>query len=166
VAKMSGNKKLLSDPTTWLTHRNIMIKENEIDISEIKDTLAERGIDFNDNVVYIMPESSNAEYDLINEHSPDLNKVLKAAGMQSLVVRGKNHKYLALRSADIILPLIIGIPSGVIANFITGWIKESFDADKKIRLRYVKEVNGKYKEITIEGTSDEVKDILNDLKEH
>ena len=143
-----------------------MLEEHEVDINEIKTMLHNRKIDFSEGVAYIMPESSNEEMDLINEYSPDLSKDLIASGIQSVVVRGDRYNYLALRSSDIILPLIFGIPFAVFANFITGWIKDNLDEDKKIRLKYIKETNGKYTEIMIEGSGDEVNEILDRLKEY
>jgi hypothetical protein len=143
-----------------------MLEEHEVDINEIKTILFNRKIDFIEGVAYIMPESSNEDIDLINEYSPDLRKDLMASGIQSVVVRGDKHNYLALRSADIILPLIFGIPFAVFANFITGWIKDNLDENKKVRVKYIKETKGKYTEIMIEGSGDEINEILDRLKEH
>ncbi|WP_024300204.1 hypothetical protein [Methylomicrobium lacus] len=143
-----------------------MLEINEVDINGIKSILSDRNIEFHKGVAYIMPESSNDGIDIINEHAPDLRKDLKESGIESVVVRGENHNYLALRSIDTILPLIYGIPFAVFANFITDWIKDNLEENKKVRVKYIKEEGDKYKEIIIEGTESEVKEVLDRLKEH
>lgn len=143
-----------------------MLEINEVDIKSVKSILSDRNIEFREGVAYIMPESSNDGVDIINEHSPDLNKDFKESGIESVVVRGERHNYLALRSIDTILPFIYGIPFSVFANFITKWIMNNLEENKKIRVKYIKEEGGKYKEIIIEGTGGEVKAVLDSLKEH
>jgi hypothetical protein len=142
-----------------------MLQINEVDINELKSILLNRNIDCREGVAYIMPESSNDGMDIINEYAPDLRKDFIASGIESVVVRGEGHSYLALRSVDIILPLIYGIPFAVFANFITEWIRSNLEESKKVRVKYVKEEDGNYKEIIIEGNGGEVNEILERLKD-
>lgn len=143
-----------------------MIRESEIDVNELLIALSERNVNYCDGTAYIMPEGSSEGVDLLNEYAPDLRKDFRDMGIDSIVVRGEKHNYFALRSADIILPLIFGIPFAVFANFITKWIDSYLKNDKVVRVKYVKPEGNKYKKIVIEGTGDEVKEILNSLKEH
>ncbi|EON6315180.1 TPA: hypothetical protein PMB05_003648 [Vibrio cholerae] len=143
-----------------------MFRENEIDINELLMALSERNVNYCDGTAYIMPESCSEGVDLLNEYAPDLRKDFRNMGIESIVVRGEQHKYFALRSADIILPLIFGIPFAVFANFITKWIDSYLENDKVVRVKYVKREGDKHKEIVIEGTGDKVKEILDSLKEH
>lgn len=142
-----------------------MFTERAVNLQDLISVLSERDIDFNDGVAYIMPESFEENIDLINEYSPDIRKDFQEQGIDSVVVKGANHRYLALRDADIILPLIFGIPFAVFANFITAWIQNNLSSDKTIRVKYVKEENGKYKELLIEGSSSEVNEIIESLKD-
>lgn len=142
-----------------------MFKERDVDVQYLLDSLHKRNIEFLDGVAYIMPESADGQTDLLNEHSPDLKKDFKEKGIESIVVRGEQHSYVALRSADVILPLIFGIPFAIFANFITDWIKDNLAVGKTVRVKYVMKKKDKYKEIIIEGTSDEVSKILDRLKE-
>ncbi|MFJ3044783.1 hypothetical protein ACIPEN_03025 [Herbaspirillum chlorophenolicum] len=143
-----------------------MISEKEVDIQTYMASLSERGVKYNDGVAYIMPESSSDGLDLLSEHSPDLRKDFKEYGIDSVVVKAAQYKYLALRSADIILPLIFGIPFAIFANFATDWIRKNVSGNKTVRLKFIKEDEGKYKEIVVEGTGDDVKKILDSLKDH
>jgi hypothetical protein len=143
-----------------------MFRENELDINELLMALSERNVNYSDGIAYIMPESSSEGVDLLNEYAPDLRKDFRDMGIDSIVVRGEQHNYFALRSADIILPLIFGIPFAVFANFLTKWIDSHLENDKVVRVKYVKREGDKHKEIVIEGTGDEVKEILDSLKEH
>ncbi|MGE6178383.1 hypothetical protein [Aeromonas salmonicida] len=140
--------------------------ESEVDINTLLMALSERNVNYCDGTAYIMPESSSDGVDLLNEYAPDLRKDFSDMGIQSIVVRGEKHNYLALRSADIILPLIFGIPFAVFANFITKWIDSYLGNGKVVRVKYINQAGDKYKEIVIEGTGDEVKEILNSLKDH
>lgn len=142
-----------------------MLEINEIDIKVVESILSARNIELHEGVAYILPESSDDGVDIINEYAPDLKKYFKDSGIESVVVKGEQHKYLALRSADIILPLIYGIPFCVFANFLTDWIKDNLEESKKIRVKYIKEEGDKYKEIIIEGTGSEVVEVLDRLKE-
>lgn len=143
-----------------------MIEKREIDIKSVKSILTDRNIEFREGVAYIMPESSHEGVDTINEYAPDLRKDLKNFGIESVVVRGESHNYLALKSIDAILPFIFGVPFSIYANFITDWIKDNLGATKNVKLKFIKEEDGKYKEISIEGTAGEIKEILESLKEH
>ncbi len=143
-----------------------MLEEREVDVQKLISVLSQRKIDYCDGVAYIMPESCDEGVDLLNEYAPDIRKDFKERGIESVVVRGEQHNYFALRSADVILPLIFGIPFAIFANFITDWIKENLSGDKTVRVKYIKKDKGKYKEIIVEGTGNEVKDILDSLRDH
>ncbi|HCE2594381.1 hypothetical protein WOC08_23655 [Vibrio parahaemolyticus] len=143
-----------------------MFIENEVDINVLLAALSERNVNYSDGTAYIMPESSIEGVDLLNEYAPDLRKDFRDMGIESIVVRGEKHNYLALRSADIILPLIFGIPFAIFANFITKWIDSYLGNEKVVRVKYVKQEGDKHKEIVIEGTGEEVKEILDSLKDH
>ena len=113
-----------------------------------------------------MPEGSADGIDILNEHSPDLRKDLEEFGMNAVVVKGNEYTYQALRSADIILPLIFGIPFSVLANFLTDWLRSNIEKDKTVSVRFIKKDGEKYKEITIEGLGKDVEKIIDSLKEH
>ncbi len=143
-----------------------MFTENEIDVNVLLNALSVRNINYSDGTAYIMPECTIGGVDLLNEHAPDIRKDFRCIGVESIVVRGEDYKYFALRSADIILPLIFGIPFSIFANFITDWMAGHLKDDKVVKVRYVKQDGNKYKEISIEGTGDEVQKILDGLKGH
>ena len=143
-----------------------MFRENEIDINVLLIELSKRNVNYCNGTAYIMPESSKAGVDLLNEHAPDLRKDFKDMGINSIVVKGEQHNYLGLRSADIILPLIFGIPFAVFANFITKWIDSYLEKSKVLKVRYIKQEGDKYTEIVMEGTGDDIKKTLDSLKEH
>lgn len=143
-----------------------MIKENEINIDYYIKEISDRRITYQENVAYIMPEGSANGIDILNEHSPDLRKDLKEFGVNSVVVKGDAHTYKALRSADIILPLILGIPFSVLANFLTDWLRSNIEKGKTVSVKFIKDEGGKYKEITIEGPGEDVEKIIESLKGH
>lgn len=142
-----------------------MIKENEIDINSYLKQISDRKIICEENVAYLMPEGSADGIDILNEHSPDLRKDLEEFGVNAVVVKGNEHTYQALRSADIILPLILGIPFAVLANFLTDWLRSNIEKDKTVSVRFIKKDGEKYKEITIEGLGKDVEKIIDSLKE-
>lgn len=143
---------------------SFMLEVKKVNFEDIKSILISRGIEYTEGVAYIMPEAESDDGDIINEYSPDLRKDFKESSISSVVVRGENHSYLGLRCADIILPLIIGIPFAIFANFMTDWIKNNINDNKKVRMRYIREKNGEHEEILIEGTGDEVIEIIDKLK--
>lgn len=143
-----------------------LLTERQVDVKELMNVLSERNINFCEGVAYIMPESCDKDVDLLNEYSPDMRKDFQEQGIDSVVVKGDKHNYLGLRSADVILPLIFGIPFAVFANFITVWIQSNLESGKTVKVKYIKEEEGKYKEIEVEGTESEVKDILDSLRDH
>ncbi|MDE2194693.1 hypothetical protein [Pseudomonas sp.] len=143
-----------------------MIKENDIDIKSYINAISDRKISYEENVAYIMPEGSADGVDVLNEFSPDLRKDLKEFGVKAVVVKGEAHTYQALRSADIILPLIFGIPFAVLANFLTDWLRQNIAKDKTVSVKFIKKDGENYKEIIIEGSGVEVESIINSLKDH
>ncbi|MBO1249934.1 hypothetical protein J1777_08890 [Comamonas denitrificans] len=143
-----------------------MIKENEINIDSYIKAISDRKIIYEENVAYIMPEGSADGIDILNEYSPDLRKDLEEFGVNSVVVKGDEHTYKALRSADIILPLILGIPFAVLANFLTDWLRSNIEKGKTVSVKFIKKDGEKYKEITIEGLGEDVEKIIESLKDH
>ncbi|MGE8517047.1 MAG: hypothetical protein ACN6OM_10565 [Alcaligenes nematophilus] len=143
-----------------------MIKENEINIDSYIKAISDRKITYEENVAYIMPEGSADGIDILNEYSPDLRKDLEEFGVNSVVVKGDKHTYKALRSADIILPLILGIPFAVLANFLTDWLRSNIERGKTVSVKFIKKDGKKYKEITIEGLGEDVEKIIESLKDH
>ncbi|GKV93168.1 hypothetical protein PEC301645_06150 [Pectobacterium carotovorum subsp. carotovorum] len=143
-----------------------MITENEINFDSYIKEISDRQISYAENVAYIMPEGNSDGLDILNEYSPDLRKDLKEFGINSVVVKGEKHTYQALRSADIILPLILGIPFSVLANFLTDWLKKNIKKDKTVSVKFIKKDGEKYKKINIEGSVEDVEKIINSLKEH
>lgn len=143
-----------------------MLVKNEINLESYIKELFDRKITYEEKVAYIMPEGTADGIDILNENSPDLKKDLKEFGIKSLVVKGEKHTYQAFRSADVILPLIFGIPFSVLANFLTDWLRKNIGGDKTVSVKFIKEDEGKYKEIIIEGSREEVEKIINSLKDH
>ena len=143
-----------------------MLEEKYVDIELYINILADRGFEYNKGVAYIMPNIGLDGFDLLSKYSADIGKDLKEYGVNSVVVKGRQYKYIVRRSADIILPLILGIPFAIFANFITDWIRKYVSSDKIVRIEFIKEDKDVYKKIVIEGTGEDVKKILNDLKEH
>lgn len=143
-----------------------MIKETTIDINEVVETLKKRNIQFRDNGIFIMPEGYSESNDILNEYTPDIHKVLKQNQVNNIVVKRESYEYLSLRDATVILPLIIGIPFSILSSFIYDWIKNNFDTQTIIKLRFTKKKkDGKYVEIEIEGDKNEIKTILDSLKD-
>lgn len=142
-----------------------MKEETDFDIATIEKTLTSRGIEFNSDQVYIMPESTSDEFDLINENTPDIYKILKSAGVDAVVVKGENIKYLGLRDDSILLPLIIGIPFSILANYLTVWLQSKFSSDKEVQLEIVIRKEKIYKKIKIKGKTNDVVKIINEMKD-
>ncbi|MDX1808197.1 MAG: hypothetical protein R3331_01525 [Sulfurospirillaceae bacterium] len=143
-----------------------MIKEITIDINEVAETLKKRNIQFTENGIFIMPEGYSESSDILNEYTPDIHKVLKQNQVNNIVVKRESYEYLSLRDATVILPLIIGIPFSILSSFIYDWIKNNFDTQSIIKLRFTKKKkDGKYVEIEIEGDKNEIKTILDSLKD-
>ena len=144
-----------------------MIEENNYDIEKAVNELEARGFSFSDETVYLYPEIINSEQDILNEYTPDISKLLKSEDINVVVVKNKAASYLATRDASIILPLIIGIPFSILANVISSWIMSNFNSNDSIKLKFVKKNNeGNYKKIEIEGSPQEVKEIISELKNH
>lgn len=143
-----------------------MLSEKEVNIQSYIEDLSNRSIEYKNNVAYIMPEGSESGVDLLNEYAPDLRKDFTESAIDSIVVKGSQHNYIGRRSADIILPLIWGIPFSIFANFITDWIRGNVPDGKIVELKYIKEDNGNYKEITVKGNRKDVEKILKQLMEN
>lgn len=143
-----------------------MLQEYDVDIECYLKEISNRKINHEQDVAYIMPEGSVDGVDVLNEYSPDLRKDLKDFGVKAVVVKGETHTYRALRSADIILPLIFGIPFSILANFLTNWLKENIPKDKTVSVKFIKKEGGNYKKIVVEGSAAEVESIINSLKDH
>lgn len=143
-----------------------MLEENVIDIEYYLEEISNRKIGHEQDVAYIMPEGSADGVDILNEYSPDLRKDLKEFGVKAIVVKGEVHTYQALRSADIILPLIFGIPFAILANFLTDWLKKNIPKDKTVSVKFIKKEGTSYKKIVVEGSAAEVESIINSLKDH
>lgn len=142
-----------------------MLSEKEVNIQPYIEDLSNRCIEYQNNVAYIMPEGSEDGVDLLNEYAPDLRKDFTESAIDSVVVKGSKHNYIGRRSADIILPLIWGIPFSIFANFMTDWLRDNVPNGKIVRLKYIKKDEGNYKEITVEGNSKDVEKILKNLME-
>lgn len=143
-----------------------MLEENDIDIECYLMEISSRKISREEDVAYIMPEGSADGVDILNEYSPDLRKDFKEFGVKAVVVKGETHTYQALRSADIILPLILGIPFAILANFLTDWLKKNIPKDKTVSVKFIKKEGDNYKKIVVEGSAAEVESIINSLKDH
>lgn len=141
-----------------------MLKKIEIDIDSYIKKISDRKIIYEENVAYIMPEFSDGEFDVLNEYTPDLIKDLRNIGIKSIAVKGEKYTYKAFRSADIILPLIFGIPFAVIANFLTDWLQKNIEKNKTVSVRVIRKEEEKYEEVVVEGTGEKVTEILNNLK--
>ena len=143
-----------------------MIQEEEISFDEIEKILKKRNLEFFKDEIYIMPEASEENSDILNEYTPDIHKFLKLHGIKSIIVKKENHSYLALRDDSIILPLIVGISSSIIANFLYDWIKNNFKDQSVIKLKFIsKKKNGKLVKIKFEGTKKELKQVLKQLED-
>ncbi len=143
-----------------------MFKEEKIDLYEIENILKERNLKFSEEEIYIMPESSYENSDLLNEYTPDIYKFLKLHDIKSIIVKKESYSYLALRDDSIILPLIIGIPFSVIANFLYDWIKNNFNDKSKIELNFTKKKkNGEIYKIKFKGTQKDLKKVLKQLED-
>lgn len=143
-----------------------MISEVPFDINDICHNLKERDIIYSDNEIYIMPESTSNDKDIINEYTPDISKILKLHNVNNIIVKKTSYEYLALRDASIILPLIVGIPFSILSSFIYDWIKKSFNDQSIIKLKFTKKKkNNQYVKIEIEGNKEEIKNILESLKD-
>lgn len=143
-----------------------MIKEVPFDINDIYHDLKERDIIYSDNEIYIMPEGTSNDKDIINEYTPDISKILKLHKVNNIIVKKTSYEYLALRDDSIILPLIVGIPFSILSSFIYDWIKKSFNDQSIIKLKFTKrKKNNQYVKIEIEGNKEEIKNILESLKD-
>jgi hypothetical protein len=143
-----------------------MLKKHNIDLESYIRTISDRKISYEENVAYIMPEGSADGIDILNEYSPDLRKDLIEFGVKAIVVKGGAHTYQALRSADVILPLILGIPFSILANFLTDWLRQNIEKDKTVSVKFIKKEGENYKEINIEGSGVDVESIINSLRDH
>ena len=143
-----------------------MFKEEKIDLHEIKKTLKERNLVFSEEGIYIMPEGSSEDSDLLNEHAPDIYKFLKQNDIDSILVKKENYSFLALRDSTEILAYIIGIPFCVLANFLYDWIKNNFNDKSIIEFKFTKKKkNGEMYKIKFKGTSKELQKVLEQLGE-
>lgn len=143
-----------------------MIKEDIVDIEEISNILKERNIIFSDKEIYIMPELNLTDKDILNEYTPDIHKILKLHNIKNTIIKKENYEYLSLRDATVVLPYIIGIPFSIIASFIYDWIKNNFDDQSIIKLKFAKKKkDGKYVKLEIEGDKNEIKEIIDSLKD-
>jgi len=110
-----------------------------------------------------LPEHSD-NIDILNEYTPDIYKILKKHEIDVVVVKKNQHAYQALRDETIILPLILGIPFSILSSLIYDWIKKSFSSSRlKVRI-VIKDATGNYREIQIEGSPDEVREAIIELK--
>lgn len=143
-----------------------MFQEKDISFDEIEKILKERNLEFLEEEIYIMPEASEENSDILNEYTPDIHKFLKLHDIKSIIVRKENYSYLGLRDDSIILPYLIGIPFSIIANFLYDWIKNNFKDQSVINLKFTsKKKNGKLVKIEFEGTKKELKKVLKQLKD-
>jgi hypothetical protein len=136
------------------------MEERDVDINEIIELMKVRGVEFNENNIYILPDSFDVDQDLLNENTPDVFKKLKQINNDVVIVKKTQYGYLSLKDESIILPLILGIPFSILANLITTWITND---DKKVKIKVIKKgKKGKYTECIIEGSK---KDVLKIIKE-
>lgn len=142
-------------------------KVNESELIDIFKTL---NVELESETVYIFPESVNNEQCLINEYAPDFSKDLMEQGFNVKVLRSESYQYYVTKSADVIMPLLIGIPFSVFANFITDWLKANYysgqEKSKIIKFRYYnKNRNNEIKLLEMEGNSEDLAKIINELNE-
>ena len=64
-----------------------MIQEEEISFDEIEEILKKRNLEFFKDEIYIMPEASEENSDILNEYTPDIHKFLKLHGIKSIIVK-------------------------------------------------------------------------------
>lgn len=138
------------------------MEEKEVDFDEIIRLMKDRGLDYDENTVYIFPDSFDAEQDLLSENTPDVYKKLKQINPDTFIVKKENYSYLSLKDESIILPLIIGIPFSILANLITNWITSD---DKKIKIKVIKKnKKNKFTKYVIEGNKKEVLKIIKEME--
>lgn len=145
-----------------------MIKEKSVNIEDYLKILEKRGIKFSEDSIYILPASigESEDKDLLNPLTPDIFKTLRKEKVNAVVVKGKNRSYLTTKSADVILPIFIGVTSSVISGIILNWIYKNFENHKTVKLSYIsKTSDGNYKEFTIEGRIDELQATIDKIKD-
>jgi len=137
------------------------MEERDVDIDEIIKLMKDRGVEFNENNIYILPDSFDVKQDLLNENTPDVYKKLKQINNDVVIVKKTEYSYLSLKDESIILPLILGIPFSILANLITTWITND---DKKIKIKVIKKgKKGKYTKYIIEGSKKDVLEIIKEM---
>ena len=60
-----------------------MIQEEEISFDEIEEILKKRNLEFFKDEIYIMPEASEENSDILNEYTPDIHKFSEFLGWQN-----------------------------------------------------------------------------------
>lgn len=121
-------------------------------------------------ILYVLPEALDENTCLLNAHTIEFSKDLRESGFTVDVLKSDEYQYYVTKSADIILPLIYGIPFSIFANFITDWLKANYysgqEKNKIIKLRYSGyDKNGKPKEIELEGVSKNINETLEKMKD-
>lgn len=137
-----------------------------LDIEYCKNEIELRGLEFKASTIYILPESISSEYDMLNEFAPELRNYLNYNGFNCEIVSREEHRFMAMRDSEIILPIIFGIPSAVISGLLVNWISSRFSTENNLRCEITKvSSNGEYSNIKVSGTKNDVIDVLNNLKE-
>lgn len=153
---MKENVKVLEKDFTQVEWENLL------------DEIKNRGIEFLDDSIYILPETMS-EKDILNEFTPDVSKVSRLNKVPCEIVFNKsNYSYLSLRDSDIVLPLIVSVASGLIIEVLKYYIEKIKNnlnqKSLEVKLITKKEHDLNYKKIELRGDADSVLEVLDKFK--
>ena len=125
--------------------------------------------------VLIVPElfpggiSPDENSQFVRNDVSDVYKIFSQAGYTTEIVLDKRlkRKALILKSADIVLPLILfaaGVPVAVATGYIANWLSSRFAGEKSLTIKYEHARFGKDGKIVdyvkLEGNAEEVAKVL------
>lgn len=118
-------------------------------------------------MIYIAPEYLKPKC-LINEYSPNLNKVAKKEKIPcTLVYNESDYDYLALRDSEILLPFLISISASAAYELMKYFVLRFFVDKKNLKIRIINKNkrDGQYRKIEIKGDAYSAIEALRILQE-
>ena len=141
---------------------NYELKTSEVSENEVKQLAG----NLQDTMIYIAPESSSSELDLLNHYSADMKKLAAQYNIPCQIIRhGSSYKYLDLKDADIVLPFLISLSASACYDILKYFITKYFLQDSnKLKVKIITKSGKSFKRKEISGKPEGVLKALELLK--